>query len=393
MTTYIESGSKNIYDIKQNVKPNFIYIPIYNSYPLVKKDDYVYINDVVVNNNIPIRSSISGYVKGILNLKNINNELENYLVIENDYREQKRNILKIKNDIYSYNKNELLDLLKEYGFNLILNDIEYLIISTIDNNRYTFVQKAILYNNCEIILETIDVLINIINISKCFIIVNDRDTYLKKEINKYLGSYLNITLVSIPNIYLTMWNKYLNRYLIKKRIIKKNKKITTCNVEIINYMYRALKFGEFATEKIISLNSNKYGSNVNINVKLYSNLNDLITLFNLNNDISLINGGTLTGSKIKSKNIIITKDITGISFVKNDFKQTTKCINCGLCSKVCPEKLHPKLIMENIDNKCINKMHLDKCINCGLCSYYCPSKIELNEYVKLAKKKITNYEK
>ena len=208
MTTYIESGSKNIYDIKENLKPKFIYIPIYNN-PLVKKGDYVYINDVVVNNNIPISYSISGYVKGILNLKNINNELENYLVIENDYREQKRNILKIKNDIYSYNKNELLDLLKEYGFNLILNDIEYLIISTIDNNRYTFVQKAILYNNCEIILETIDALINIINISKCFIIVNDRDTYLKKEINKYLGSYLNITLVSIPNIYLTMWNKYL----------------------------------------------------------------------------------------------------------------------------------------------------------------------------------------
>ena len=38
--------------------------------------------------------------------------------------------------------------------------------------------------------------------------------------------------------------------------------------------------------------------------------------------------------------------------------------------------------------KMLNKLNVKSCINCGLCSYVCPSKIELSEYLKIAKKKV-----
>ena len=42
----------------------------------------------------------------------------------------------------------------------------------------------------------------------------------------------------------------------------------------------------------------------------------------------------------------------------------------------------------------VSYTHLDvykrQCIECGLCSYICPSKIEVREFVKAAKEKVNN---
>ena len=76
-----------------------------------------------------------------------------------------------------------------------------------------------------------------------------------------------------------------------------------------------------------------------------------------------------------------------------------KCENCGFIHEgelfdgyICPfcrsslqsfkliskeEKVYNRVNIKS-DNKCINRV-LEKCINCGMCSYICPSKIELNK--------------
>ena len=38
----------------------------------------------------------------------------------------------------------------------------------------------------------------------------------------------------------------------------------------------------------------------------------------------------------------------------------------------------------------LKKLRVKECIDCGLCSYICPSKIEIKEYILLAKKKVNN---
>jgi len=44
-----------------------------------------------------------------------------------------------------------------------------------------------------------------------------------------------------------------------------------------------------------------------------------------------------------------------------------------------------------IDNKGkANELKIDKCIECGLCSYVCPSKIEVREILKNIKKELSN---
>ena len=43
----------------------------------------------------------------------------------------------------------------------------------------------------------------------------------------------------------------------------------------------------------------------------------------------------------------------------------------------------PVMIMDNKEKA--EELKLDKCINCGLCSYVCPSKIEIREILKSIK--------
>jgi len=50
-----------------------------------------------------------------------------------------------------------------------------------------------------------------------------------------------------------------------------------------------------------------------------------------------------------------------------------------MCVKHCPEGLNPKHIKENPDLK---EKYRDKCLQCGLCSYVCPSNIDLKKMME-----------
>ena len=55
-----------------------------------------------------------------------------------------------------------------------------------------------------------------------------------------------------------------------------------------------------------------------------------------------------------------------------------------MCNDVCPVNINPKYMYFNKDEKA--KEYKKECINCGVCSYLCPSKINLNKGVRNDKK-------
>ena len=57
--------------------------------------------------------------------------------------------------------------------------------------------------------------------------------------------------------------------------------------------------------------------------------------------------------------------------------------------RVCPANLCPVFILKNLDNKDkLKELQVEKCVECGLCSYICPSKIGLRDAVILAKSEV-----
>jgi Na+-translocating ferredoxin:NAD+ oxidoreductase RnfC subunit len=66
-------------------------------------------------------------------------------------------------------------------------------------------------------------------------------------------------------------------------------------------------------------------------------------------------------------------------------------VACGACQRVCPAGIWPHLIHKYLYEESLEEAEaarIDLCVECGLCSYVCPSKIELLEQFLAAKQAI-----
>ncbi|MHA2265367.1 MAG: 4Fe-4S dicluster domain-containing protein, partial [Candidatus Thorarchaeota archaeon] len=70
------------------------------------------------------------------------------------------------------------------------------------------------------------------------------------------------------------------------------------------------------------------------------------------------------------------------------------CIFCTFCEEVCPVAIIPHLLYHHIEKDIIDetllKYKISNCIECDLCSYVCPSKIPLARRIREAKAKLVD---
>lgn len=399
--------------IENFLKPIIVYIPLESKMqityrPLVNIGDYIYKGEVVAINttiDFPIHSSVSGYLVGIKDMMIDTGKKVPCLVIENDYKEKYKDRVGAKRNISLYNKKEFLYMLNNSGivglsgndYPTILkytskNDINYLIVNGIECEPYLSSDNAVMYQKCEEILETIDAMMEILKISKCYIAVKENNDKVINKYLKYINSYPNIKLYGIADAYPSGWERYLvkticnveyNKYPIEKNIVVEN-------VETIYAIYELLKYNRPLTERVITINGDGCANKVNVKVKIGTLASELISSLGgytkKKKDYLFIAGGPLSGKSLPSDELVITKNLCGITVIPNNIEPPTECIKCGKCIKNCPVNILPVVIMHNVKNqRVLEKLHASKCIECGMCSYVCPAKINVKEFVKKAK--------
>lgn len=399
--------------IENFLKPIIVYIPLESKMqityrPLVNIGDYIYKGEVVAINttiDFPIHSSVSGYLVGIKDMMIDTGKKVPCLVIENDYKEKCKDRVGAKRNISLYNKKEFLYMLNNSGivglsgndYPTILkytskNDINYLIVNGIECEPYLSSDNAIMYQKCEELLETIDAMMEILKISKCYIAVKENNDKVINKYLKYINSYPNIKLYGIADAYPSGWERYLvktiynveyNKYPIEKNIVVEN-------VETIYAIYELLKYNRPLTERVITINGDGCANKVNVKVKIGTLASELISSLGgytkKKKDYLFIAGGPLSGKSLPSDELVITKNLCGITVIPNNIEPPTECIKCGKCIKNCPVNILPVVIMHNVNNqRVLDKLHANKCIECGMCSYVCPAKINVKEFVKKAK--------
>ena len=102
----------------------------------------------------------------------------------------------------------------------------------------------------------------------------------------------------------------------------------------------------------------------------------------------------MTGKSVFDLESPITKTTSGILvFTDVEIEQTEEspCIKCSRCIDHCPAKINPtdinaSILMGNLD-RC-DELHADQCMECGICSFVCPAKRYLTQSVKLAKREL-----
>jgi len=356
--------------INEFKNPLHIYIPILKQRTF-KLNDYIFKNTYFDD----LISSISGNITGIKKIFYKNKRVE-ALEITNDFKE---NVSKKRKKVKIKNKEELILLLNDYHLNEIVDKIEYLdnlnnlVVSSIDDEIYSVKEFLRLANNHTEILETTDNLLNILNINYGIIATKNTNFKSIKNVKSIIGTYPNLKITLVPDKYLIGKKEFLCDFLNLK---KENTLVLTTSD--IYKIYNVIKKAKDINENLITVSGDAIEKSLIINVRLYTSLEEIINEYIniISNEYEVYLNGYLSGKKISDiKEIVITKDIHSIVINKKSLEEETDCINCGACMRICPLNINVK--------KCyFNKLSHKKCIGCGLCNFICPSNIDLKKIVK-----------
>lgn len=391
--------------INDDVKMQIIYIPLESKMGYKYKEsvhvmDYVCIGTVIGKSSvcdIPLISTVSGVVVGFQEKYISNGKKVKCVVIENDFKEKYLNKVGKKKDITKYSKNEYVYMLRENGITGLAGSdfptyikydtdkkIKYLIVDGAECEVYASADGALMMNYAEEILEGIDAIMEIMGIEKAYIAINERNEGIIKKILKYIYTYPNIKVYSLPDAYPNGYERYLvseilgltyDRLPIEVGVINEN-------VSTIYAIYEMLKYHKPLTERIVTLAGEGVKNPCNYKLKIGTNLSELLMKTNnfkkIKNPI-LIAGGAMMGKSIASDDFIITKDVNCVLLLEENQEKVYPCIKCGKCSEVCPVGIIPSKILD--DPKRALDFKINKCVSCGLCSYVCPSKIEVRDEI------------
>lgn len=365
MTKYVkineELDIKYNKQIKEYLSPDYLYIPYNEKDELLIKNKNVYKNDLLIKNNCNIYSPVSGIILGLCD-NIVDGKKQKTIVIENNFEENTRKFIKQNIDIYSFSKNDFLSKIKEYGnYNLKGN---ILVVNGIDYEPYEEAYSYLLSEQTDTILEGIDVIYNILDLDKCYLAIKNNDSLNVETLLNQIGTYPNIELKLLEDIY-PIGHKDL---LIKELIPSDNLRVIYLTVEDVYNIYNIIKRNIPITYKYITVTGNALNKSKVMKVKLGTRLADIINdEFKIVNDnYDVVVNGLLSGYNTNSLNTIVTPNIRSIFINNKSVINSNKCINCGLCHLNCPLKCDPR-----------TKYKMDKCIKCGLCNYICPSKIRL----------------
>lgn len=377
----IKENIKNHIDnnVVNYLNPDFLYIPMPEGYELsVKTNSVINKEDVLLHKQDEfIYSPISGRVLGKTSSMKVNNENINCIVIENDFKEHVKMRKSANKYINEYNKEKMVEQIKKLnGCKKILDrEIKHIIINGIDRDPNEKTYSVIINKYSSKILETIDALASIFQAQTTILAINNNDSENVINLSNNIGTYPNIKLKLLPDIYPVGFKKVLIKNLFKSKDVTEG--ILYLNVEDIYNIYNVLKRNKPITEKIITISGNCIEKPFVINVKIGTSIADIIkkccTI--TNEKYFCVINGLIAGQTLDSLNGVVTFDTRSIFLNTVSDEKENKCINCGLCNTKCPVGLNPKYIKEH------KNADRSKCIHCGLCTYICPSKINFKKYL------------
>jgi electron transport complex protein RnfC len=239
-------------------------------------------------------------------------------------------------------------------------------------------------------------MLEINTIDQAYLAIKKGNDELRNRVNSYIGTYLKIKLVEVNDLYPMGWERKLikditgtsyKNYPIDKGIIVNN-------VSTIYSIYEALKYKRVVTEKLVTITGNMIKKPQNIIVKVGTPIKEVINSIGgykeENQDINFIAGGPMMGITLDSDDLVVSSNLNCVLVQKNESSsRTTQCLRCGKCVEVCPAKIAPILICDNIDNlERLKELEPHRCMDCGLCTFICPAKIKLRNIVNKAKNEL-----
>jgi len=371
--------SSNIVDY---IYPDYVFIPMFEEFKLkVKNREEVKKEQTLLSaENKTIISPVSGVVVGVKNCAVASGETVKCLVIENDFKEKMHSRTTIRKKLKQLSKNEFFQSLEkkqifDYDF-LKTKKFNKIIINGIEDEPYMATKLFTMSKYSSEILEILSLLAALFDVSENIIVLKNNDRDNIELFSNVLGTYPEINLNVVPDIYPIGKEIVLKNYI----NFSKEETLILSPLDLVK-IYSILKKNKVITEKLITISGNAIINPFIVNAKIGSSVKKIIdehVEYINNDDLVYVINGLMCGVETSIEDLVVTEDLEGIIINKKEMFVEQECINCGKCFDVCPVAIDPHLIF----NKKKNVDLANKCINCGLCTYICPVYINFKRKIE-----------
>ena len=361
-----------------------------------------------------IHSSVSGVVKAIEKRMTIFGELCPCIIIENDekYKEMDFGDFVEADDLEN---RQILARIMSAGvvdtasngepayYKLDVkepNKIRHIIINCAECEPYLTSKYRCAVERPEWIVEGLRILLKMFPNAKGILAIENEQQEAITSLQKILADSRNMKIIPMKRKYPQDAERMLIYACTGKKInsskTAEDARCIVLNSDTVYAICNAVTFGKPMYKRLLTVSGDCVENPKNMEVSIGTILSELVAATGemTDNPDKILCGGPMTGTLLKNLEVPVTKEMTAVLCLKDDYKRpehTLMCIGCGYCVDVCNEQLLPtrlaKYALEGNMEKFV-KFGGMECCECGSCSYICPSRRGLTQIIRMMKNQI-----
>ena len=394
--------------------PKLVYIPLLNGMNtsfdvLVKEGDQVFVNTKLAVRNdkmtVPLYSPVSGVVKGVQKIMSGILRPVDHIVIENDGKNEAIQSF-APLSIEDASREDLIDFAMNAGIvgcggagfptyikYKYVQAVDTIIINGVECEPYITADYRMMENYMADMIYGAQAMIKMAGAKEAVIAIKSTKKALIAKLNEAVATVENVTVKPVKDAYPMGWERTLIYNMYKKRYDKLpcEEGFIVNNATTAIAFAQALKEAKPITQKIVTVSGDVIAKPANVSVTVGTKVSEIVAALGgyTSEEISCIAGGPMMGKTITNDQFVITSYTNAVTILKTQPLDPIACLRCGKCNDHCPAGLLPVRINEAEKGKntdLLVKLHTNDCIECGLCSYVCPSRLDVTEGVRRAKR-------
>lgn len=364
----------------------------------------------------PVHASLSGTVKAIEPRPFMTGQMVESIVIEVS---KDQDVLElVDNNLDNVTKEDIVKAVKEAGvvgmggaaFPTAVKlspppdkNIDALIINGCECEPYLTCDHRIMLEKPKELLEGVKLLMKMLDVEKTYVCIEDNKDDAIEAVRQE-NDDPRIVLLRMPTKYPQGSEKHLVKAALDREIpsggLPFDVGTLIQNVGTCVAIYEAVKYGKPLIERVVAVTGQNLKDPQNLMVKIGTPLSHLIAECGgiLEEPAKVVVGGPMTGRAQDTLEVPVVKGTTGVVVLPPDMAledmDYADCVRCCKCVEHCPMLLYPNQISifcEAVMVEEATEWNTMDCIECGICSYVCPSKRPITQLVQSMKPLIRDY--
>ena len=380
--------------------------------PIVEKGDHVLVGQKIAEAggfvSAPIYATVSGTVKGIEKRRLATGGMCDSIIVENDGLYEEGEMLPTK-PLEELTTQEKIDLIREAGvvgmggagFPTAVKlspkepeKIEYVIANCSECEPYLTSDYRRMVEEPELLLSGLRIAVSLFPNARGILAIEDNKPDCIAKFRELTKDDDKIMVKALQTKYPEGAERMLIYACTKREInssmLPADAGCIVDNVDTLCAVSRAVTEGRPLMERIVTITGDAVADPRNYKVRIGTNYRELLDDAGgfVKNPAKIISGGPMMGFALFDLDVPTTKTASALTCLTEDAVsalEPSACINCAKCVEVCPERLIPKNLADDVENGQEEKFLAEygmECCECGCCSYICPARRQLTQLIK-----------